>query len=140
MTRDYDPARGGEGVEYAFGILDAVKCDDTLRSVVYDAGLGRVAWRTKGNSDRRWLDFKDLDLTLDTPTLSVDVEAGGPGDASGMLQPFTIETNRAIVEAVGAGSRSNQTVVRELESRGMTVDEALELISKNPKDPDGGDS
>ena len=116
-----------------------MKCRDTLRSVVYDAGNGRVAWTTKGNPSRRWLDFKNLDFTLTTPTESIDVESGGSGDVSELLQPFTLETNRSIVESVRAGAQRNKSVINELESRGLTVDEALEMISNNPKDPDGGD-
>jgi hypothetical protein len=135
MIRDYDPADSGSTEDYAFQILASVSGDDTRRSVVYDAGRRRVAWLTPGNAKRRWIDFESLDLTLDTPTQLVDIERGGPGDVSGLLEDFTKGRNRSIAEGVLGRFRKDSSVVEILESRGLTVDDAIERIVQNPKDP-----
>jgi choloylglycine hydrolase len=137
MIRDYDPARDGKGDDYAFRILEAVRCENTLRSVVYDAGRGRVSWTTPGNRERRWLDFANLDLTLATPTRMVDVEAGGPGNVAGLLEDYTTGKNRMIVDGVLGKSRDDRRIVDKLAARGMTVDEAIERIVNNPVEPVG---
>jgi hypothetical protein len=85
LLRDYDPERDGRAYDYAFRILDDVSCDETLRSVVYDSGRGRVLWKTQNSERVRWLDLRALDLSGDTPTQVLDVEVGGTGDMSALL-------------------------------------------------------
>jgi choloylglycine hydrolase len=132
LLRDYNPERDGRDYDYAFRILDDVSCDETLRSVVYDSGRARVLWKTPNNTWVRWLDLRALDLSSDTPTQVLDVEAGGAGDMSALLEDYTVEGNRALVTAVLGAATEDSTVVEELGRRGITFDEALEMIAQNP--------
>ena len=135
--RDYDPELHGTPAEYAFRILDEMSCYETIRSVVYDAGERRVSWKTPGDPEVRWLDFAALDLRFEAPVMMLDVEAGGRGDAAALLMEYSTGANRAIVTGVkDAGQRSPDTV-DELESRGLTYDEALELIATHPTSTGG---
>ena len=132
LIRDYNPQNDGRAAEYAFRILDDVSSDETLRSVVYDAGRGRVFWKTRDNDKVRWLDFSVLDLAVDSPTQILDVDAGGPGDASELLEGYTIEANRALVNRVLKADRQNPKIIDKLKGRGLTFDAAVELIIQNP--------
>jgi hypothetical protein len=62
----------------------------------------------------------------------VDIEAGGPGEVSHLLEEYTMEANRGVVEAVRGDARENPEAVNLLRTRGLTVDEALDLIIRNP--------
>jgi choloylglycine hydrolase len=132
LLRDYDPPGDGVAADYAFHILGEVSSDKTLRSVVYDAGRGRVLWKTRDNEKVRWLDFGSLDLAENTPTQLLDVEAGGPGDVSPLLEDYTIEANRALVNGVLKSDRQNPEIIDKLKARGLTFDTAVELTIQNP--------
>ena len=132
LMRDYDPARSGAIGGYAFEILDEVRAYDTLRSVVYDSGRMRVSWRTPGNPDTRWLDFESLALEEGSVVAVLDVEEGGPGDASSLLEPWTVEANRIIVEGtVGARLRASDADSAS-DSFGLTIDRTIGSISGHP--------
>ncbi|UCG52928.1 MAG: linear amide C-N hydrolase [Candidatus Latescibacterota bacterium] len=132
LLRDYDRERDGAAADYAFRVLRDVSSDETLRSVVYDAGRSRVLWKTRNNPSIRWLDLKALDLSRNTSTWILDVEAGGPGDVSALLEDYSVEANRAVVTRVLGRSRGEAGVINELEARGLTFDRALEMIIQNP--------
>ena len=132
LIRDYQPVDDGQLADYAFHILDDVSCGDTRRSVVYDAGCGRILWRTQNNQHVRWLELENLDFSAGSPTKILDVDAGGAGNASALLVTYTVDANRAIVDGVFEGSRRNSEVIPELERRELTLDRALELIARHP--------
>jgi choloylglycine hydrolase len=132
LLRDYDPRSDGRAADYAWRILDDVSSDETLRSVVYDAGRGRVLWKTRDNDQVRWLDFGALDLSRDSPAQVLDVETGGPGDVSTLLKDSTVGANRALVNAVLGSDRQKPEVIEKLKARGLTFDAALELIIQTP--------
>jgi choloylglycine hydrolase len=132
LIRDYDPQLDGMIDNYAFRILDEVSCEETLRSVVYDAGRGRVLWKTSNNWSVRWLDLGSIDFSRNTPAQVVDVEVGGAGDTSALLKDYTAEGNRALVSAVLGAAAADSAVVEELRRRGITSDEALEMIAQSP--------
>jgi choloylglycine hydrolase len=132
LLRDYEPERDGGAEDYAFRILRDVSSDDTRRSVVYNAVRRRVMWITPGNPNVRWLDLRTLDLSLGTPTQILDTEAGGPGDVSTLLEDYTEDANRAVVELILGTDTPRPDTVKELESRGLSFDEALDLIARHP--------
>jgi choloylglycine hydrolase len=132
LLRDYVPERDGRADHYAFHILDEVSCDETLRSIVYDAGRGRILWKTRSNRKVRWLDLGSIDFSPDTPSQILDVEEGGPGDVSGLLENYSVEENRHLVTAVLGAAGQDSTVIEELRVRGLTFDQALELIAVHP--------
>lgn len=134
LMRGYDPARDGDAADYALLILDEVSVPDTRRSVVYDAGRRRVLWRTPENPRVRRLDLDSLDFSGDTPTMMCDVERGGPGEVSHLLAPFTLEANRAVVEAIRGSARTSPEIEELLGARGLTFEAALELIARHPYD------
>jgi choloylglycine hydrolase len=114
LMRDYVPSRSGSAVDYAFMILDQVSCDETLRSVVYDATAKAVYWKTPKNPEVRWLTFASLDFSSGARVLVVDVEKGGPGNVSAKLAEYTVEGNRAIVTATkGPGSEELLRLIAE---------------------------
>jgi penicillin V acylase-like amidase (Ntn superfamily) len=131
LMRNYDPAVNGALTGQAFRILDEVRVEDTLRSTVYDAARSRVSWKTRGNPDVRRLDLSTLDLGEGAPVRMMDVEAGEPGDAGAMLSDYSDSANRAIVSWVRAAERDGETD-EELASRGLTFEEALEMIAAHP--------
>jgi penicillin V acylase-like amidase (Ntn superfamily) len=132
LMRDYEPARHGDAAAYAFHILDLVSCTDTRRRVVYDAGRRRVLWITRENPQVRWLDLDNLHFSGDTPTLMCNVEMGGPGEVSHLLEEYTLEVNREVVRAVRGSVMENTDLTESLGTRGLTVEEALELIARHP--------
>jgi choloylglycine hydrolase len=132
MIRDYDPQRDGNIIGYAFRVLEGVQVDDTIRSVVYDAGYRRVLWMTPGNPQMRWLNLNALDFSEGTSVKVVDVEVGGGGDVSELLVDYTVEANRALVEAVLGSDAGNPDIIKKLKSRGLTFEEALDLIAGHP--------
>ena len=132
FMRDYDPARSGAIGGYAFTILDEVRAYDTLRSVVYDSGRKRVSWRTPGNPDTRWLDFESLALEEGSAAAMLGVEEGGPGDASSLLEPWTVEANRLIVDGtVGARLRASRAAA-SLSSLEPAIDATVDHIAGHP--------
>lgn len=136
MMRDYDPAVDGARTDYAFRVLGEVESDETLRSVVYDCGGGRVLWRTSGNRDVRWLVLENLDFSPGAPVLMMDVDAGGMGDASGLLAEYTPEVNRATAEAVLGTGEDRADIEKVLAERGLTFDEAVDLVAGHPASVD----
>lgn len=137
LMRDYDPTGEVSPVEYAFRILEEVSVHDTIRSVVYEADRPRVSWRTLENREVRTLDFADLDLSEGASVLMLDVEAGGPGDVSALLEDYSIAANRAIVSGVRDAGERGPEAIAELESRGLTFHEALEMIAAHPTSTGG---
>ncbi|MBN1458974.1 MAG: linear amide C-N hydrolase [Armatimonadetes bacterium] len=142
LERDYDAEDDGAPADYAFKMLDSVAETETVRSVVFDPGVGRVTWRTRANRLTRWLDFGDLEFSSNAPVMMVGVEARPEGDASRLLQEYSYAANRKIVSAVMgsdvlAGDQSaadwKEATERELAERGLTLDEAIELIARNPE-------
>lgn len=131
LLRDYDPTRDVPAADFAFRVLREVSVDDTRRSVVYDAGHERVLWMSKANPEVRWLDLGTLDFSPGRATRIIDADAGGPGDVSSLLRDYTIEANRATVLAT-AGPRDDPATAEKLRSRGLTFDEAVELIARHP--------
>jgi choloylglycine hydrolase len=131
LLRDYDPDRDGGACDYAFRILDEVSCDETLRSVVYDSGRTRVIWKTRNNARIRWLDLRELDLSGDTPTQILDVEAG-VGDVSPLLTDYSVARNRDLVVAVLGTAAEDSSTIEELRRRGIAFDQALRMIAENP--------
>ena len=132
LVRDYEPSEDGDIGGYAFKVLDEVRAYDTLRSVVYDSGLLRVSWRTPGNPDTRWLDFEALALDEGSVVVMLDVEAGGPGDASALLEPCSIETNRLIVDGTVGERLRSSGAASALDSLGMTIDKTIDHIAGHP--------
>lgn len=131
LLRDYDPKRDGGAAGYAFEILDDVSCEDTIRSIVYDSAGRRVLWKTPGNPRVRWLDLDSIDL-CNAGTRFIDVEAGGPGDVSGLLKNYSHNTNLAVVSGVLGPDADDPAIVRKLKSRGLTVERAVEMIAAHP--------
>lgn len=141
----YEPERHGPVVEYALTILDEVRARDTLRTVVYDSRRLRVSWRTPGNRAVRWLELPALALDAGSVVSMLDVESGGPGDASALLEPMTPEANRLIVEGT-KGAWANRLIVEGtqgdrpgrpetaagLGSRGRNLETALGAIAGHP--------
>jgi choloylglycine hydrolase len=131
FLRDYDPQRDGTGDAYAFRVLDAVSYDQTLRSVVYDAGRRRMLWRTPGNPQIRWLDLTAFDFDSGLAAQSVDIEAGS-GNVDTLLSDFSREANETLVEAVLGPSFQDSAVIEELKRRGLSVERTRHLIADPP--------
>jgi len=133
MIEAYDPTKHRVARDYAFDILESAGCDETIRSVVYDAPARCVAWRTPSNASIRWLAFASLDFSPSAPTRFVDVETPNSGEVSEELTEYSIEENRKLVRAVlDSGERSASTT-ELLAERGLTYDEALEMIALHPE-------
>jgi choloylglycine hydrolase len=131
LLRDYDAQTDGAADHYAFHILDAVSCDQTLRSVVYDATGRRVLWRTPGNPQIRWLDLNAFEFDSGIPAQFVDIEAGD-GDVDTLLSDYSREANAALVDAVLGPSFQDSTVIEELARRGLSVEHARHLVADRP--------
>jgi choloylglycine hydrolase len=116
LMRDFDKSANTRDVDYAFHILDEVSCDDTIRSVVYDARNRVVYWKTPENPAVRQLAFDSLDVSNDAPVLVIDVEQGSGGDVSRLLTGYTFESNLAIVTA----------------TKGPAADHVLSMIAEHP--------
>lgn len=129
LLRDYDPQKDGAAYSYAFYILDAVSCEETLRSVVYDIGRKRMLWKTPGNLQVRWLDFEDLAFT--TPARYVDIEAGS-GNVDSLLADLSVDANRTLVEEVLSPALQDSTVLEELKRRGFPAAVVRYLIAEHP--------
>jgi penicillin V acylase-like amidase (Ntn superfamily) len=119
------------GSDYAFAVLDSVGSELTRRSVVYDGPSGRIMWRTKSNPSVRWLDLASIDFSADQPTRFVDIESKGSGDVSDEIVAYTTEANRRLVRSV-LGLKASDRVRSLLSERGLTYEEALELIALHP--------
>jgi choloylglycine hydrolase len=132
LMRDYDPAADGDAVPYAFRILDDVSSPDTRRRVVYDASSSRVLWLTPENPSVRWLDLDSLDFSADEPALRVGMDMGGSGDVSHLLEEYTLEANRAVVDSVRSCARGDPQVIELLRARGLKFEEAIEVIARHP--------
>lgn len=132
LMRDHDPENDKDLVGRAFLMLSEVSVDETLRSVVYDARTRRVHWKTRANTTERWLDLAALDLSNDMGTRFVDVEIAATGDASGALARFTLMHNRELVNTVRDSGKRSAGTIQKLKVRGLTYDEALELIAHHP--------
>jgi choloylglycine hydrolase len=86
-------------VAYAFNILTEVGQAVTRYSIVFDIKNGEINYRTKDHQDIRILKMKDFDYSFKTPVLGADIEGKIPKGKDD-FQPYTIETNRALIEKV----------------------------------------
>jgi penicillin V acylase-like amidase (Ntn superfamily) len=76
----FAPSDSKEAVDYAFDTLEAVSCEDTVWSFVYDPENLRVYFHSNRNQPIRSLDFSGLDFSCLTPVRMLDVHANvSPG-------------------------------------------------------------
>lgn len=129
--RDNGPTSGRTPEDFIFTILDDVSGEDTQRTVVYDAGSGRVTWTSWRSEERRWLQFSDLDMSEGSPTLVAYVHEGAAGDAAPSLVEYTLGANRASVAASMAPAFYEGSV-EILAQRGFTPEAVVELIAAHP--------
>jgi penicillin V acylase-like amidase (Ntn superfamily) len=103
---EFDPGAGDNAVDFAFGVLAAVgQGESTQWSIVYDMDGLRVSFRTNGNPGTRSIDLKRLDFACDSPVLVLDINADLTGDVTELLEPYTLEANRALVGRAFAKTR-----------------------------------
>ena len=87
-------------VDEAFTLLRNVAQDDYTRwSIVYDIGGRRVHFRTREQTQVRFLDFDDLSFGCETPVLMLSLDDRHRGDLAKVLRPYTYEANQALVRA-----------------------------------------
>lgn len=85
IAGEFGEATDAGAVDRAFGALRDVCQDDfTVWSIVYEPQAGRIHYRTRGRTEVKVIDFKELDFQCGQPPqyadLSWDVESGGtPG-------------------------------------------------------------
>ena len=118
--------------DHAFGVLESVACEETRRTAIYDGPGRRVLWTTRSNQSVRWLDLSALDFSPSAGTQVVDVNGDGSGDASGDLVGYTVDINRKTVRAVRGLDGSAAAVPCGFPERGLTLDQAVELIALHP--------
>jgi len=132
LLRDAAAVPDGDLEKLAFRVLEAVRHEvDTRRSIVWLQTEGRVVWTTRSNREPRWLRLGDLDFSEGAPALLADASAGA-GDVTGLLFEWTPEANRTLVFEARRSARGDTGANTSLEARGLTVDEALELIAGHP--------
>ncbi|UCH84228.1 MAG: linear amide C-N hydrolase [Candidatus Latescibacterota bacterium] len=132
MMRDYEPESDGDAVTQAFRMLDAVRVENTIRSVVYDAVSARVLWKTPDNPSVKWLSFDKLDFSKNSQTKMIDVETNHAGEVSEFLVNYTPAANRTLVDAVLGPDAENHDIIRKLKARELTFEQALDLIADQP--------
>jgi hypothetical protein len=112
-------------------VLERVGNKLTRRSVVYDVPNRRILWKTEANPSIRWLDLASLSFTPGSPTKTVNVEVDGFRNVGDRLVAYSEDANREIVRNVFGSKVSDET--RELlRERGLTYEQALELIALHP--------
>jgi len=100
---EFDLEAGDDAVEFAFGVLASVAQGEyTQWSIVYHMAGMRVSFRTKGNPGTRSVDLNRLDFDCDTPVRIIDINADLSGDVTDLLQTYTFEANRALVDSAFA--------------------------------------
>jgi choloylglycine hydrolase len=120
---EFDPDAGDNAVDFAFGVLASIsQGESTQWSIVYDMDALRVSFRTNGSPGTRSIDLKRLDFACDSPVLVLDINADLTGDVTELLEPYTLEANRALVGRAFAKTRF----------LAETPDASLEYLSRYP--------
>jgi penicillin V acylase-like amidase (Ntn superfamily) len=115
----FEPASSEEAIAYAFDALEAVSVDDTIWSAVFDPANSRIYFHTFENPQIRYIDFAELDFSCNTPVTMLDVHAGGEGNISDDLVPYSHEM--AIDHAVSVATDLWQVDVSALYVETMLV-------------------
>jgi len=135
LLRDYDPADDPGISDYAFHILDEVSCENTQRMVVYDATHNRVLWKSIVNNKIRWLDLNEIDFSSGTTTKVIDIDDNIEGNVLANLIDYTIDLNRQVARAVMFPNAFGSATPNELSSRGLTLEEVIEMVAIHPTRP-----
>lgn len=105
---------GDQLVNETFAILsDVAQPDSTQWSIVYELQKGRVNFRTAGNNEVRTVDLSELDLDCTADPLALDLMTAGAGDVTAKLAPYSVELNRATIDA-GFGAQRIATPPEEI--------------------------
>ncbi len=99
----FQPATDAEAVVYAFDTLDEVRGErfspsPTNWSLVFDSKNLRAYFKTRRNSQIRWVDLSNLELRCGQPVMMMDIHDGGPGDVADDLIDFDSQLNRFHLE------------------------------------------
>lgn len=97
-VRDFDPAGEVSPVNYAFETLHLVSdayglTSPTQWSMVFDPATLTLYFRTRNNSDVRYVGFDDLDFSCRTPVQMLNAHAELSGDISGDFTEYDHEIN-----------------------------------------------
>lgn len=98
--RGFDPARHGDGTEYALELLTRMQFDSTRQwSILYDISDRKIIFRTAASPTVKTLDLARVPFT---PSAGVrmlrDIDAVPAADVSAFLEPFHEELNEGVIE------------------------------------------
>jgi len=111
-----------EALSFAFDTLRNVASSRTQWSIVYDAGEGRVHFKTRRQPAIRSLRLQNLDFSCAGPVMVLDLNAPGGGDVLARLRPYSRESNLSILRS----SFSETTFLADVE------DEEIRRLSGLP--------
>ncbi len=135
LLRDGCPDRSGNRAACALGILDGVRDESTIRTLVYDIDGARILWRTRENPRRRWIDLGLLDFAPGSPVRILDVNAGEGGSVQGLLREYTVAANRSLN---GGALGPDETLtaaadtLREATAPSRNIHEAIDRVVVHP--------
>ena len=98
----YDAATASDGLGYVYSILRDVTDRlsppvRTLWSVVFDVHTMRLYISTVQNSQLRYVDLKDFDLSCQTDVEVLDINGAGTGNVRSAFVPYTTAFNSMMV-------------------------------------------
>lgn len=123
-VQNWNPKTSGSPIDYAFGMLDKVSVDQTMFRIVYDAGNGRIYYRTKSNPALRYIDFNKFDFVCTKPAKILDM-AQGEGDVTGDFVDYSYEANFELLSKSYAETPFTQNVSEEAKQRRAKYPETL---------------
>jgi penicillin V acylase-like amidase (Ntn superfamily) len=94
-------APAGSGVDFSFDILKEVSTylynDWTEWSIVFDLATSRVYFTTLSNQKVRYFDLDDFDLSCESPTQILSMQAGLEGNVTDKFIDYTQQANRDLI-------------------------------------------
>ena len=103
-VNNWNPKTSGPPIRYAFNILDKVSVDATMFRIVYDIGNSRIYFRTKSNSNIRFLNFNTFDFSCTEPVKILDISTGEKGDVATLFSDYTYEANYDLISKSYSGT------------------------------------
>lgn len=120
---NWNPKTCGSPVDYAFNILDKVSRDGTMFRIVYDAGNGRIFFRTKSNANIRFIKLDEFDFSCKKPVKILDISTGHKEDVTALFSDYTYEANYNLISKSYSGTEFLKS----------TPEDVRKIIAKYPE-------
>jgi penicillin V acylase-like amidase (Ntn superfamily) len=100
MIKKYELNDTTNIVDYAFNILNTIKQQSTIWSVVYDITKREILFKTRLSPEIKVIRMKDFDFACDKPMMLLDINIKKGGDVSKNFTPYSSAANREMITKI----------------------------------------